>query len=74
MTYGGVSRKSHVLLTFTTYEVGLHNADYAAGFKMRSNHKSTKFIQQLEMWANAQRDGRLAEHRWRPLFNAAKFG
>jgi len=28
----------------------------------------------LEMWANAQRDGRPAEHRWRPLFNAAKFG
>jgi len=28
----------------------------------------------LEMWANAQRDGRLAEYRWRPLFNAAKFG
>jgi len=25
------------------------------------------------MWANAQRDGRSAEHRWRPLFNAAKF-
>jgi len=23
---------------------------------------------------NAQRDGRPAEHRWRPLFNAAKFG
>jgi len=29
---------------------------------------------ELEMWANAQRDGRPAEHRWRPLFNAAKFG
>jgi len=28
----------------------------------------------LEMWANAQRDGRPAEHRWRPLFNAAKSG
>ena len=27
----------------------------------------------LEMWANAQRDGRPAEYRWRPLFNAAKF-
>ena len=27
----------------------------------------------LEMWANAQRDGRPAKHRWRPLFNAAKF-
>jgi len=26
------------------------------------------------MWANAQRDGRPAEHRWCPLFNAAKFG
>jgi len=23
------------------------------------------------MWANAQRDGRPAECRWRPLFNAA---
>ena len=22
------------------------------------------------MWANAQRDGRPAKHRWRPLFNA----
>jgi len=28
----------------------------------------------LEMWANAQRDGRPAEYRWRPLFNTAKFG
>jgi len=26
------------------------------------------------MRANAQRDGRLAEHMWRPLFNAANFG
>jgi len=25
------------------------------------------------MWANAQRDGRPAKYRWRPLFNAAKF-
>jgi len=31
-------------------------------------------IKKLEMWANAQRDGRPAEYRWRPLFNAAKFG
>ena len=28
----------------------------------------------LEMWTNAQRDGHPAEHRWRPLFNATKFG
>jgi len=26
------------------------------------------------MWANVQRVGRPAEHRWRPLFNAAKVG
>ena len=26
------------------------------------------------MWANAQRGGRPAEHRWNPLFNTAKFG
>ena len=31
-------------------------------------HSSTR------MWANAQPDGLPAEHRWRPLFNAAKFG
>jgi len=29
---------------------------------------------ELEMWANAQRDGRHAEYRRRPLFDAAKFG
>ena len=28
-------------------------------------------LNQLEMWANAQRDGRPAEYRWRSLFNAA---
>ena len=26
------------------------------------------------MWANTQRDGRPAKHRWCPLFNVAKFG
>jgi len=36
--------------------------------------KCTRQQQQLEMWANAQRGGHPAEYRWRPLFNAAKFG
>ena len=36
-------------------------------------HSAWKY-HQLEMWANTQRDGRPAEYRWRPLFNAAKFG
>ena len=37
--------------------------------------EATEFgeITQTRMWANAQPDGRPAEHRWRPLFNAAKF-
>ena len=26
---------------------------------------------ELEMWANAQRDGHPTEYRWRPLLNAA---
>ena len=30
-------------------------------------------IAATRMWANAQRDGRRAKYRWRPLFNAAKF-
>ena len=29
---------------------------------------------QTSMWANAQCDGCPAEYRWRPLFNATKFG
>ena len=30
-----------------------------------------KYKRELEMWAIAQRDGRPAEYRWRPLLNAA---
>jgi len=33
----------------------------------------SRSLWELEMWANAQRDGPPAEHGWRPLFNAAKF-
>ena len=29
---------------------------------------------ELEMWANAQCDGRPAEYKWCLLFNTAKFG
>jgi len=31
-------------------------------------------LKPTRMWATAQRDGRSAEYRWRPLFNAAKCG
>jgi len=33
--------------------------------------KQHQYITTTRMWANAQRDGRPAEHRWRSLFNAA---
>jgi len=40
-----------------------------------TDQKRQKIIKEISrMWANAQRDGRSAEYRWRPLFNAAKFG
>jgi len=39
----------------------------------KDTYYKTKYTQ-LEMWANAQRDGRPAEHRWRPLFDAANSG
>ena len=38
--------------------------------KTEKSNEKTK----TRMWANAQRDGRPAKYRWRPLFNAAKFG
>jgi len=58
------------------------NSYLLAGFPSNSVETSTrreftislKTNHILEMWANVQRDGRPAEHRWRPLFNAAKFG
>ena len=37
------------------------------------NDDNNNIQKTTRMWANAQRDNRLAEHRWRPLFNAAKF-
>ena len=37
-------------------------------------HVTMEHSSVTRMWANAQRDGRPAEYRWRPLFNAAKFG
>jgi len=38
---------------------------------VRIKKKERKKKEELEMWVNAQRDGRHAEYRWRPLFNAA---
>jgi len=61
------------LLTCTksvTYIIQL----FCLHYLLRSDRTNGKIMVELEMWANAQRDGRPAEHRWRPLFNAEKFG
>jgi len=47
-------------------------AEIRRGKKKEEKEKRNRT--KLEMWANAQRDGRPAEYRWCPLFNAAKFG
>jgi len=49
---------------------------YMPVFEMQicTNIDFCRLLIETRMWANAQRDGRPAEYRWRPLFNAAKFG
>ena len=42
--------------------------------KMKTKLKFTQKQKELEMWANAQRNGRPAEYRWCPLFKTVKFG
>jgi len=56
---------------FTNY-VPNNNGDKAE--PCRTPEHKQKYPLKLEMWANAQRDGRPADYRWRPLFNAAKIG
>jgi len=55
------------LVTYTDVKTLNVYSSAAATDVHKSNSKATK------MWTNAQCDGRRAEYRWRPLFNAAKF-
>jgi len=48
--------------------------EYTDMVRYRLQEKEWEHIGVTRIWANAQRDGRPAEYRWRPLFNAAKFG
>jgi len=43
----------------------------SAAAEITRGKKKKKKKKKLEMCANAQGDGRPAEYRWRPLFNAA---
>ena len=46
------------------------------GIMRRCFYRTWIWMQKIwtRMWADVQRDRRPAEYRWRPLFNAAKFG
>jgi len=47
---------------------------HKATLPLGGGSSTTENRYKLEMWANAQRDGRPVEYRWRPRFSAAKFG
>ena len=51
------------------------NVYIAIAFGVRQEkHEASVQENQLECGPNPERDGRPAEYRWCPLFNAAKFG
>jgi len=54
-------------------EIGLRNVSEMTYFCVEWDVKP-QLNQSTRMWANAQRGGRPVEYRWRPLFDALKFG
>jgi len=60
--------------TFISHYVFCDNSwSWLGHFSVWTCMKSEKKLELTRMWANALPDGRPAEHRWRPLFNAANF-
>jgi len=59
----------HLKFALRPHHVWMADIQSAARKKRRKKKE-----EELEMWASPQRDGRPAEYRWRPLFNATKFG
>ena len=67
-TYKSILRCNSVVGLGEYVSILVSKADLTTETKQRKTNP------ELEIWANAQRDGRPAEHRWSPLFNAPKFG
>jgi len=57
-----VSTSSLTVFQLTKYTLSVDQS------QIRQEYVTTR------MWANAQRNGRPADYRWRRLFNAANFG
>jgi len=58
----------------TFWRAGCEAGDRPLTLKCGELRGTESIHQSSRMRANAQRDGRCAEYRWRPLFNAAKVG
>jgi len=58
-----------------TRPIATEQRSWTAGRRAHTRvHVMRVNVYKTRMWAGAQRDGRPAEYRWRPLFIAAKFG
>ena len=65
----------NVIVVITNFTDDVASTDVAASVNVSDTNVAPYAVRDSEVrtrvWANAQRDGRPAEYRWRPLFNAA---
>ena len=57
-------------LWLQTFSVAINPAAIDTSNSISYTHSYVLLLTNTRMWANAQRDGRPAEYRWRPLLNA----
>ena len=73
--FGWITRTYPELLQRSTVLDSVNNNVVRTMWSTDYHHTNSLAISlTTRIWTNAQRDGRPAEHRWRRLFNAAKFG
>jgi len=65
-----LQRKYHASVQSLVMQDCSGTARFTGYLQISNTRKNSRNVGQ----ANAQRDGRPAKYRWRPLFNAAKFG
>jgi len=65
---------SQTLQCWTEGATYIQQRGHHVGHWPHSSFMYTVIHKELEMWANAQCDGRPVEYSWHCLFNAAKFG
>ena len=71
---GKIGAQCATILQYDAIRYGMIVTESITYVDKQPTNKQKLKENKLAMWANAQRDGRPAEYRWCPLFNAAKFG